>query len=185
MPLLVGRNWFFYRLRVILPDCNTLNMQMLLQHFSDIGWADTRLIPVWINSMLPLVLMDSQAQMVRIHGKFLDVMIYKNRSSNIPNNDAQNTRRSSLHAPVRLVIAVILELGFAFYFSHEGALGIGLGFSDTAKKLLFIFVPTITILLLLPVIIRGSRFQKIAAIILSLFPAWMVYFGWKEMISHT
>ena len=123
--------------------------------------------------------------MALIHGKFLDVMIFKNRSNNIPNGDARNLRRTSLHAPIRFIVAIILELGFAIYFTHAGALGTGLGFSDTAKKFLFIFVPTITILFLLPVIIRGSRSQKIVAIILSLFPAWMAYFSWEQMINHT
>lgn len=124
--------------------------------------------------------------MVQIHGKFLDVMIYKNRSSNIPNGDAKNSRRASFHTAVRFVVAVILQLGFVVYFTiGGGGLGIGLGFSDTAKTFLFIFIPTITILFLLPVIIRGSCSQKIVAVILSLFPAWMVYFGWKEMINHS
>jgi len=130
--------------------------------------------------------MDSQAQMAQIHGKFLDAMIFKNRSDNIPNSDAQNSRRTPLRAPIRLIVAIILELGFAFYFTiGGGALGAGLGIGDTVKDFLFIFVPIITILFLLPVIICGSRSQKIVAIILSLFPAWMVYFGWKEMIIHT
>jgi hypothetical protein len=113
-------------------------------------------------------------------------MIFKNSSKNDTNGDAQNSRRPSLHAPIRFIVAIILQLGFVVYFTiGVGGLGTGLGFSDTAKTFLFIFVPTITILFLLPVIIRGSRTQKIVAIILSLFPAWMAYFGWKEMINHT
>jgi hypothetical protein len=113
-------------------------------------------------------------------------MIFKNRSKNVTNGDAQNSQRPSLHAPIRFIVALILQLGFLVYFTiGGGALGTGQGFSDTAKTFLFIFIPTITILFLLPVIIRGSYSQKIVAIILSLFPAWMVYFGWKEMINHT
>jgi hypothetical protein len=124
--------------------------------------------------------------MAQMHGKFLDVMIFKNRSNNIPNGDGQNPKRPSLHAPIRFIVALILQLGFLVYFTiGGGGLEAGLAFSDTVKKFLFILVPIITILFLLPVIIRGSYPQKIVAIILSLFPAWMVYFGWKEMIIHT
>lgn len=129
--------------------------------------------------------MDSQALMAQIHGKFLVVMIFKNSSNNIPNGDAQNLRRASLHASIRFIVAIILELGFAIYFTHAGALGTGLGFNDTANEFLFIFVPAITILFLLPVIIRGSSSQKIIAIILSLFPAWMACSIWMQMINHT
>jgi hypothetical protein len=113
-------------------------------------------------------------------------MIYKNRSSDIPNGDAKNCRRTSLHTPVRFIVAIILQLGLVVYFTiGGGGLGTGLGFSDTTKTFLFFFIPTITILFLLPVMVRGSRSQKIVAVILSLFPAWMIYFGWKGMISHT
>jgi hypothetical protein len=113
-------------------------------------------------------------------------MILKNHSKNFTNSDAQNSQRTSLHALARFIVAIILQLGFIVYFTiGGGGLGTGLGFSDTAKTFLFIFIPTITILFLLPVIIRGSRSQKIVAVILLLFPAWIAFLGWKEIINQT
>ncbi len=61
-------------------------------------------------------------------------------------------------------------------------MGIGGQFSDTAKEFLFVFLPTAAILFLLPVIIRGSRLQKILAMILSLLPAWFAFQGWSEIV---
>src|SRR5882672_9711227 len=52
------------------------------------------------------------------------------------------------------------------------------------KEFLVIFLPTITMLFLLPVIIRGSPAQKIAAIILSLLPVWIAIPGWLEIIAR-
>lgn len=87
-----------------------------------------------------------------------------------------------LHVPVRLIAAGALQLWFVYYFTCEGAVGIGGQFSDTAKEFLFVLVPTITVLFLLPVIIRGSRLQKILAIILSLLPAWLTFQGWSKIV---
>src|SRR5580692_4098879 len=102
----------------------------------------------------------------------------------------QNPRRQlSLHATARLVVGFFLEVLMVF---------VGLiptwdyGVYDKTKfwyaannffaEFLMVFLPTITILFLLPVIIRGSGPQKILAIILSLLPAWLAFNGWQNVI---
>ena len=94
----------------------------------------------------------------------------------------QNPRpRRPLHAFVRFIAALILQLWMMYYFTHEGALGSDNTAHDTLKVFLFVFVPTIAILFLFPVIIRGSLSQKLIAIVLSLFPAWMTFSGWMAV----
>ena len=61
-------------------------------------------------------------------------------------------------------------------------MGIGGQFSDMAKEFLFVFIPTAAVLVLLPVLVRGSRQQKILAIILALLPAWFAFQSWSGII---
>jgi hypothetical protein len=102
------------------------------------------------------------------------------KSDNTPNP----RRRTTLHASVRFVVALILQLWMMYYFTHAGAVGGVDTASDKLKEFLFVFVPTITILFLLPVIIRGSFSLKFIAIVLSLFPAWMAFNGWTAVIDR-
>ena len=44
-------------------------------------------------------------------------------------------------------------------------------------------VPTVTVLFLLPVIIRGSFSQRLIAIILSICPAWIGFYGWAAVVG--
>jgi hypothetical protein len=92
-------------------------------------------------------------------------------------------RRAPLHVSLRFLVALILQSWLAYYFTHEGALGTGLQSSDALKKVLLVFIPTITILFLLPVIIRGSFSQRLIAIILSICPAWIGFYGWAVVIG--
>jgi hypothetical protein len=93
--------------------------------------------------------------------------------------------RSNLNVPIRLIVALILQLGFAVYFTiGGGALGTGLGIGDTMKEFLFIFIPMLIIIFLIPVIIRGTPYQRIAAIVLSLLPACIALLGWTEIIKR-
>lgn len=92
-------------------------------------------------------------------------------------------RRASLHAPLRFLVALILQLWTAYYFTHKGALGVDGQSSDTLKEFLLIFVPTVTILILLPVIIRGSFSQRLIAVALSICPAWVAFYGWTAVIG--
>lgn len=92
-------------------------------------------------------------------------------------------RGKPLHAFARFVVALILQLWMVYYFTHRGAMGGADAASDKLKEFLYIFVPTVAILFLLPVIIRGSHSQKFIAVVLSLFPAWMAFHGWMSFFS--
>ena len=89
-----------------------------------------------------------------------------------------------LQVRARFIVAGVLQMCFMYYFTHGGALGVGGQFSDAVKKFLFVFIPTATILFLLPVMIRGSRQQKILAVILSLLPAWLAFEGWSGIVVN-
>jgi hypothetical protein len=105
-------------------------------------------------------------------------MILKNRS----NSDSQSSRRTSLHAPARFIVALALQL---VLFAQSGLEANSYDFNTMLNEFLFAFIPTVSMLVLIPVIIRGSGSQKIVAIILSLFPAWIAFLGWEEIINHT
>jgi hypothetical protein len=92
------------------------------------------------------------------------------------------SQRKRLYVPARFFASGALQLWFIYYFTHGGAVGIGGEFSDAVKEFLFVFVPTAAVLFLLPVIVRGSRGQKILALILSLLPAWFAFQGWSAVI---
>jgi hypothetical protein len=100
-------------------------------------------------------------------------------------NDIKNAQLGRrLHAPMRFVVAGALQLWLIYYFTHGGALGIGWEFSDALKEFLFVFTPTVSIVFLIPVIIRGSFAQKIMAAILLLPAAWLGCAGWKDVVCH-
>jgi hypothetical protein len=99
--------------------------------------------------------------------------------------------KQPLRATLRLVVGGGLELLMLFV----GSLPVwDYGVYDKTKfwnsasnfiqEFAAVFLPTIVILFLLPVIIRGSRPQKILAIVFSLLPAWLAITGWIEIISR-
>ena len=57
------------------------------------------------------------------------------------------------------------------------------GFMAFMEEFLFAFLPTLAVLVLLPVIICGSPGQKIMAVILGLFPAFFGILGWGQIIA--
>jgi hypothetical protein len=100
-------------------------------------------------------------------------------------DDIRTLRRNKqLYASIRFVVAIILQLWIIYYFTHAGALGGADAVNDTLKEFLFIFIPTITILFLLPLVIRGSFSQKIISIILLIFPVWIAFYGWMTVIAE-
>lgn len=101
------------------------------------------------------------------------------------NDNLQNARRRApLHASLRFVIALILQSGMVYYFTHGGALGANDYDVHTGlNQFLLAGIPTITVLFLLPVIIRGSFLQRLIAIILSICPAWIGFYGWAAIIG--
>jgi hypothetical protein len=119
--------------------------------------------------------------MAQIHGKFQVALRLKETNRIIA--AMQNlSQQKPLHVAARFFASGTLQLWFMYYFTHGGAVGIGGQFSDTAKEFLFVFLPTIAILFLVPVIIWGSRLQKILAVILSLSPAWFAFQSWSEIV---
>ena len=78
------------------------------------------------------------------------------------NDNLQNARRRApLHASLRFVIALILQSGMVYYFTHGGALGANdYDFHTGLNQFLLAGIPTVTVLFLLPVIIRGSFSAK-------------------------
>ncbi len=101
------------------------------------------------------------------------------------NDHLQNARRRArLHTSLRFLVALILQLWTVYYFTHKGALGVGWQSGDVLKEFLLIFIPTITILFLLPVIICGSFPQRLIAILLLICPAWIGFYGWIVVIGR-
>ncbi len=100
-------------------------------------------------------------------------------------NNLQNARRRApLHTPLRFAIALVLQSGMIYYFTHRGALGANdYDFHTGLNKFLLACIPTVTVLFLLPVIIRGSFSQRLIAIILSICPAWIGFYGWTAVIG--
>jgi uncharacterized membrane protein YjjP (DUF1212 family) len=56
--------------------------------------------------------------------------------------------------------------------------------SETLTALLMAIFQTLIVILLVPVIFRGSIAEKTVAIIISLPALWFGYFGWHDTISH-
>ena len=87
-----------------------------------------------------------------------------------------------LYVRSRFIATGGLQLGFLYFFTHGGALGVGGQISDLVKEALFVIVPTVAVLILLPVFIRGTRLQKILAFFLSLLPVWFAIRGWSGIV---
>jgi hypothetical protein len=99
------------------------------------------------------------------------------------NDNLQNTsRRSSLHAALRVVIAVFLQVMMFCFVS--GVEGNDYDFRTGLNGLLFALLPTVSILLLIPVLIRGTLGEKIIAVLLLLPAAWFGFMGWAAVVSR-
>lgn len=101
------------------------------------------------------------------------------------NNLQNEKRRTTLHATLRFLIAIVLQSGTFYYFTHGGAVGANDYDGRTGlNEFLLACIPTFTVLLLLPVIIRGLFSQRLIAIILSACPVWMGFYGWAAVIGR-
>lgn len=87
-----------------------------------------------------------------------------------------------LRVPARFIASGALQFGFIYWFTHRGALGGANMVEDALNEFLFVFLPTVSIVILIPVLVRGSSSQKILASILLLFPAWFAITGWWAII---
>jgi hypothetical protein len=98
------------------------------------------------------------------------------------NNNLQNARqRAQLHATLRLVIALLFLA--VMFCSVSGLEGNDYDLQTGLNAFLFCFLPTVSILLLLPVLIRGSLGEKILAAVVLLPAAWFAFMGWAAVIS--
>jgi hypothetical protein len=51
-------------------------------------------------------------------------------------------------------------------------------------EFLWALIPSITIVFLVPVIIHGSHWYKVIAVVLLLLPAWVAFWGWQMAIDR-
>ena len=87
-----------------------------------------------------------------------------------------------LHAALRIVISVLLQA--VMFYSVSGVEGNDYDFQTGLNAFLFALLPTVSILILLPVLIRGTLAEKIFAVVLALPAAWFAFMGWAAVIGR-
>ena len=98
------------------------------------------------------------------------------------NDNLQNASpRSPLHAVLRVVIAVLLQVAMFCFVS--GVEGNDYDFRTGLNGFLSALLPAGSILLLIPVLIRGTLGEKIIAGVLLLPAAWFGFMGWAAVIG--
>ncbi|MGH7950293.1 MAG: hypothetical protein ACREFE_00005 [Limisphaerales bacterium] len=91
------------------------------------------------------------------------------------NDNLQNTRRRvTLHAALRVAVAILLQAGMFRFVNGMGETGL--------NNFLIAFLPTVSILVLIPVLIRGSLGERTIAVVLLLPAAWFGFMGWQNVI---
>jgi hypothetical protein len=90
-------------------------------------------------------------------------------------------RRSPLRAALRVVIAVLLQV--VMFCLVSGVAGNDFDFQTGLNGFLFALLPSVSILLLIPVIIRGTPGEKIIAVVLLLPAAWFAFTAWAAVIG--
>jgi hypothetical protein len=98
------------------------------------------------------------------------------------NDNLRDTRRRApLHAALRLVISVLLQA--VTFYSVSGVEGNDYDFRTGLNNFLFALLPTISILVLVPVLMRGTLGEKILAAVLVVPAAWFAFMGWAAVIG--
>ncbi|HEY5296741.1 MAG TPA: hypothetical protein VIK59_02340 [Verrucomicrobiae bacterium] len=90
--------------------------------------------------------------------------------------------RKSLHGPLRIIVVLLLYVAF-FSPIISPREGNSYGFKTALNGFLMVFIPTVAIVILIPVLIRGTLGEKIVAVILLLPPAWFVFWMWYGVVS--
>ena len=99
------------------------------------------------------------------------------------NNKLQNTRRNApLHAALRIIISILLQA--MMFYSISGVEGNDYDFNAGLNAFLFALLPAVSIVILLPVLIRGTPAEKIFAGVLALPAAWFAFMGWAAVIGR-
>ena len=90
-------------------------------------------------------------------------------------------QRKPLNVPARFVVSGALQVLLLYPPLAQD----GYGFRVFLNEFLAVFAPTVAVLLLIPVIYRGSMSQKVLAAILSLFPTWVAVLSWwATIVDH-
>lgn len=99
------------------------------------------------------------------------------------NNNPQNTsRKAPLHATLRVVIAVFLQA--VMFRVVSGVEAKDYDFQTGLNSFLSALLPTVSILLLIPILFRGTLGEKIIVAVLLLPAAWFGFMGWAAIISR-
>jgi hypothetical protein len=98
-------------------------------------------------------------------------------------DNLQTKRRTPLRAGLRLFTAILLLAGM-FGYGASAVETTGYDFQDGLNDFLLAFLPAISILLLIPVVIRGSFGEKIIAAVFLLPAAWFGFVGWQNVIYY-
>ncbi|MGH7976166.1 MAG: hypothetical protein ACREC8_05845 [Limisphaerales bacterium] len=90
--------------------------------------------------------------------------------------------KKSIHAALRIVIALsFLVIFFSPLLSPLG--DTGYSFRDGLNAFLFAFIPTVPIVFLIPVVIRGTIAERIVAAIILLPSGALALLGWVDIIG--
>ena len=103
------------------------------------------------------------------------------------NGETSSKRTRPLRAFSRIVVSLGLQLlvfliGLLlpnFDYGNYSPAKFWYAFNNFVSEFSMLFLPTIAVFLLIPVFLRGSLLEKIVALIISLFPAWLAVQGWQ------
>jgi hypothetical protein len=91
------------------------------------------------------------------------------------------SRRAPLRATLRVVVAMLLQvMMFSFVSGVEGN---DHDFQTGLNSFLFALLPSVSILLLIPVLMRGTLGEKVIAVVLLLPAAWFAFMAWTAVIG--
>jgi len=96
-------------------------------------------------------------------------------------------RQDALRSGWRIAGALVANLGLAvYYFANREHLWNIRDFRYAPVNLTFAFllaaVPTVVVLLLIPVIARGSARQRWTGIVLIMLPGYLALAGWTQLV---
>ena len=86
------------------------------------------------------------------------------------------SQKSPLRAALRVIIAVLLQVVMFCFVS--GVEGNDHDFKTGLNSFLFALLPSVSILLLIPILFRGALGEKIIAVVLLLPAAWFAFMAW-------
>jgi hypothetical protein len=122
------------------------------------------------------------SQNVFLLEKFLlrsNAIIFKETVEMEISNDIKNSQQPDYRTRV-LLVALLYPISFLLllFIPDTGET------SETLIELLMTVIPSVIIVLLIPVVIRGSAAQKIMAAVLLLPAVWFGFLGWENAIER-